>query len=521
MTAAPAIRRVTIAMALVVLLSKIIGFAREVIIASRFGTGIVYDTYLIAVSIPVALYTLIGYSFTNLFIPAYTQAAMADDKEAAFRSLAGRFTVSLAAAAVATVVIFAAAPTLLGWIAPGLPEVRLAEAVSIMRVSSIIILFAILEAYFRSALNAEKWFLLPAAAPIMANVVMITAVVAFSGRLSTGAVLWGMVLGYLVQVVVNYIPFHRLGAPVFSFRLRAEKAMGIFFSAAVIILLIESAWQIYALVDRYYASAMPAGIVSALGYSYLLIMIPVSILAYALSTVLFPYFSEASARGDAARSAYLLERGIMVSLLLAIPAAIICWVYSEPIVTVFFRRGAFDERSVAYTAQLLKYSALGLAGQFLIWIMSRAFYAAGRNLLFLGLATVMVAVKVGAAAVLAGPLGFIGLAVSSSLSYSFGALAAIIVAAVCITRIDGRGVLVYVARVALSGTVAWGAAWGLVRLMAGGGVEGFGASIAVLIPGAAGTMLVFGVMAYLLNIPDVRALPRRLFDKRRNDGVAG
>jgi putative peptidoglycan lipid II flippase len=297
--------------------------------------------------------------------------------------------------------------------------------------------------------------------------------------------------------------------------------MGAFLTAAVIILLIESAWQVYALVDRYYASSMPAGIVSALGYSYLLIMIPVSILAYALSTVLFPYFSEASARGDAARSAYLLERGITVSLLLAVPATIVCWVYCEPIVTVFFRRGAFDGRSVAYTARLLQYSALGLAGQFLIWIMSRAFYAAGRNLLFLGLATVMVAVKVGAAAALTGPLGFIGLAVSSSLSYSFGALSAIIVAAVCIARIDGRAVLVYVARVALSGAVAWGAASGLARLMAGGGGEGFGASIAVLIPGAAGTLLVFGAMAYLLNIPDVRALPRRLFDKRRNDGVAG
>jgi len=521
MTAASSsIRRVTVVMALLVLLSKMIGFAREVIIASRFGTGIVYDTYLIAVSLPVALYTLIGYSFTNLFIPAYTQAAMADDKAAAFRSLAGRFTVSLGAAALAAAVIFAAAPTLLVWIAPGLPEVRLAEAASIMRVSSVIILFAILEACFRSALNAEKRFLLPAAAPIMANVVMITAVVAFSGRLSTGAVLWGMVLGYLVQVVVNYIPFRRLGAPVFSLRPRWEKAMGACFSAAVIILLIESVWQVYALVDRYYASSMPAGIVSALGYSYLLIMIPVSILAYALSTVLFPYFSEASARGDAARSAYLLERGITVSLLLAVPATIVCWVYCEPIVTVFFRRGAFDGRSVAHTARLLQYSALGLAGQFLIWIMSRAFYAAGRNLLFLGLATVMVAVKIGAAAALAGPLGFTGLAISSSLSYSFGALSAIIVAAVGIARIDGHAVFVYLGKLAVAGTAAWGTAWGLARLVTVDG-GGFGASITILIVGAAGTLLVFGVMAYLLNIPDVRALPKRLFDKRRNDGVAG
>lgn len=512
MTPAPGIRRITIVMALVVLLSKIIGFAREVIIAAHFGTGLVYDTYLIAVSLPVALYTLIGYSFTNLFIPAYTQAAMADDKDAAFRSLAGRFTASLGVVAVATAVVFAAAPRLLSWIAPGLPDDRLAEAIPIMRISSVIILFALLEAYFRSALNAEKRFLLPAAAPIMANVVMIASVVSFAGRLSTGAVLWGMVLGYLVQVAVNYVPFRRLGVPVVSLRLRWEKAMGVFFSAAVIILLIESAWQVYALVDRYYASSLSPGIVSALGYSYLLVMIPVSILAYALSTVLFPYLSESFARDDAARSAYLMERGITVSLLLAVPVAVVCWVYADPLVTVVFRRGAFDDRSVAYTARLLQYSALGLAGQFLIWIMSRAFYAAGRNLLFLGLAAAMVALKIGAAALMVGPLGFVGLAASSSLSYTVGAILAIAAAAMYITRIDGGAVLAYVVKIIAAGAAAWGAAWGLARLLTVAGGAGFGPSLAALVVGAAGTLSVFGAAAYLLNVPDVRALPKRLFD---------
>jgi putative peptidoglycan lipid II flippase len=247
----------------------------------------------------------------------------------------------------------------------------------------------------------------------------------------------------------------------------------------------------------------------------------VSILAYALSTVLFPYLSESFAQRDPTRSAYLLERGITASLLLAVLAAIICWVYSVPLVTVVFRRGEFNRQSVEYTAWLLKYSALGLAGQFLIWIMSRAFYAAGRNLLFLGLAALMMAVKIGAAAVMVSSFGFIGLAASTSLSYTVGAFLAVIVASVYITRIDGRAVLLYVIKVAAAGAAAWGTAWGVARLMAGDGRGGFGASITVLAVGATATLLVFGAAAYLLNVPEVRALPKWLVEKRRNHGLDG
>ncbi len=508
------IKQTTIAIALLVLVSKAIGFVREIVIAYRFGTGLEYDTYLIAISIPMALYTLIGYSFTNMFIPAYSQAVMADDRQTAFRSLAARFTVSLAAAAAVTLVLIAIAPYLLRLIAPGLPESRLDEAVLITRISSVIILFAVMEAYFRSALNAEKQFLLPAGAPIMANVVMIAAIVGFAGRLSTRAVLWGLVCGYLVQVAVNFLPFRRLGAGAVSLRLKFEKNMSAFFSAAVIILLIESAWQVYALVDRFYASSMPPGIVSALGYSYLLIMIPVSILAYALSTALFPYLSEAFAQNDPARSAHLLERGITVSLLLAVPATVICWVYCEPLVTVFFRRGEFNRQSVEYTSQLLKFSALGLSGQFLLWIMSRAFYATGRNGLLFWLVAAAVLIKIGAAAAMVGPFGFIGLAASSSISYSIGGIGSVVVAAISIARIDGRAVLVYVGKVGLAGAAAWGVAAGLTRLIP---VDqgGLGASAAVLILGSAVTMLVFGAIAWMVNISDVRTSVNLLTRKGR------
>jgi putative peptidoglycan lipid II flippase len=75
------IQRVTVGIALLVLLSKGIGFVREIIIAYRFGTGIEYDVYLVAVSVPIALFSLFGYAFGNLFIPQYGYAVASGDKK--------------------------------------------------------------------------------------------------------------------------------------------------------------------------------------------------------------------------------------------------------------------------------------------------------------------------------------------------------------------------------------------------------------------------------------------------------
>jgi len=373
------IKRATIGIALLVLLSKGVGFLREVIIAYRFGTGIDYDVYLIAISVPIALYSLFGYAFTNLFIPNYGYAVSGTDKKSALRALWSDFNLSLIAAAAMTIGIILMAPAIIRMIAPGLSEQHIPEAVMIIRVSSSVVILAVIEAFFRSVLNAEKQFLIPAAGPLLANAVLIGFIVSLSGSISTRAILYGLVLGYLAQVILVSIPFLRMKIVGFFHARFIQKHSGRFISLAVIILIIEGASQVYSITDRYFASSMDPGIISALGYANLLMMLPVAIFAYALSTAIFPYFSDAFAKGDKQRCSYLLTRGITVSLLLALPSTIIIWVFSKEIVLLLFHRGAFDLQSVAYTSDLLRYLAISLAGQFILWVISRAYYAATQS----------------------------------------------------------------------------------------------------------------------------------------------
>ncbi len=507
------ITRATLAIAALVLISKAIGFVREMVIAYEFGTGAAYDVYLIAVSIPVAVYALVGYALSNLFVPRYSQAAIAPDRPTALQSLWGDFNLLAAGAVAVMVAIIVAAPQLLRLIAPGLDVRYVNDATLITRVSSVIILMAVAEAFFRSALNAEKQFVIPAAGPIVANVVMIGSIALFSGRLSTRAILFGVVAGYLAQALVNFVPFRRLEiARFFHLRISARQRRT-FVAVAAAILMIEGSYQVHTIVDRYFASSMDAGIVSALGYASLLFLLPITIFAYALSTAIFPFLSDAFVGGDPKRSGYLLSRGVAVSVLVAIPTTVIMWLFADQIVTLFFQRGAFGRQSVINTAVLVRYLALGLIGQFLLWLLSRAYYAAGK-LAILGIqVAVMLIVKVAAAVLLVGPLGSIGLAASSSISYSCGALLLLATAGRYLAPIDGRGLMRYVAKVVLASAAGGGAMyWWSRRVFVP--ADTTLALLSAVVSGVAVMVGVSAAVAYLLRVSDVREVVRLIGGRR-------
>ncbi len=499
------IKKATVGIALLVLVSKGLGFLREAVIACKFGTGIEYDVYLIGISIPAALYALFGYSFYNLLIPDYSRAAVHHDKRSAMAKVLSEFYFALFGSLAAALLIIVAAPYLIHLIAPGLDSRHLPEAVLIVRVSSSIIILSVLESFFRSVLNSEKRFIIPAAGPILANIVVISSVILLAGRISTKAILYGLVTGYLAQVAFVFVPFRRIGFLKYIHARVFERNIGRFFVTAVIILIIEGASQVYAVVDRYFASFMEAGVVSALGYAYILLMLPISIFAYALSTAIFPFLSDAFVDNDRSRSGYLLSRGISISLLLALPVTVIFWVFADQIVMLLFRRGAFDLESVEITSNLLRYFALGLVGQFLLWIMSRAYYAAKKYHILMAQVAVMLIAKIALAAPAVNAFGYIGLAISSSISYTLGAILLLIFAGKCLTPIDARRLLMYFSKLAVSTAAGWLAAQFLKGWIVADKESFFELAVSLGIAVFA-SLVVFIAVSYLMNIADVRNL---------------
>jgi len=511
------IEQTTIGIVLLVLISKAVGFGREMIVAYKFGTGIEYDTYLIGVSIPLALYTLSGYAFSNLFIPRYGHVTSGDDRRSGLRVFWTDVNLSLFIAVAVTIGIIVFAHDIIRLIAPGLDSAHVPDAVFIARVSSMIVVLGILEAFFRSVLNAEKQFLIPAAGPILANIVLIGVIIAFAGRISTHAILYGVVAGYAAHALLVFVPFSRTGIFRYFHASLFHQKTGTFLGIAAIILIIEAASQVYAIVDRFFASEMVAGVVSALGYSYMLSALPAAIFAYALSTVLFPYMTDASARADTDRSAHLISRGVSVALLLALPATMIYWVFSRELVLLLLRRGAFDMRSVTFTSELLRYFALGMSGQFLIWVLSRAYYAGQKYRLLIFQVVIVVAAKIICSIIGVNAFGYIGLAVASSISYIVGAAVLLAFTGRYLVKVDGGAILAYVGKVLIATAAGFAAGAALNTWLVAGTTE-FG-PLLIRAPFAIGvSLLVFIATAYVVNIPDVRNLITKVTRSNRDRG---
>ena len=497
------IKGATIGIALLVLASKGVAFVREMVIAYKFGTGVEYDVYLIAASIPMALFAWFGTTFSSMFIPGYVRAGASGDRIGSLKALWTEFNLSLVLAVTAVLVLIAAAPQVIRLIAPGLDEMHLPEAAYMTRVSAVIALLAVLEAIFRSVLNAEKRFLIPAAGPILFNMVIIGSVLALSGALSARSILYGMVLGYTAQVILIFIPFRKFEIwQRFNVRF-VRPRIGKFFTAAVIILIIEGTAHLYGMVDRYFASSMESGIVSTLGYAYNLMMLPIMIFAYALSTALFPYFSDAFAAGDREKLGRLISKGICISVLLALPTTLIIWIFGEKLIIILFHRGAFDMHSVNLTANLLTYFSLGLVAQFILYILNRAYYAAGKLNILLVQVAVVITAKVVLSIYLVESFGYIGLAMASVISYYLGAILLVAGAGRILTRLDGKGIFLYFVKVLAAAGIGLAAGQFLYnRFLAD--LYRFGPLLSVAVPVIGATLTVFFVAAYILNIPDVR-----------------
>ncbi|MEE9442253.1 MAG: murein biosynthesis integral membrane protein MurJ [candidate division Zixibacteria bacterium] len=506
------IKQATLGIIILVLVSKVIGFGREMIIAYRFGTSLEYDVYLVAASIPLAIYTLVA-GLSNYFIPQMSRATTKRTGIAPISTIWPEFFYSLIGCIAISLSVFTFASVLVEIIAPGFNEETIAKAVYLTRIMTIIIVFSYLETFFRSALNNEKKFIIPASGPLIANIILIGSIILFAAAYSTRAIVYGVIVGYLVQIIVLYFPFRSLkflqGIKKFSLSFTGN---GKFLTAILFILIIEGSAQVNAVVDRFFASSMETGIISALGYSYVLYNVPISIFAFALATAIFPYFSESLELKQYDTARYIFHRAVTLSMLIAVPIMIVFWIFLEDIIVIAFHRGAFDSRSIDQTAYVMRYFIPGMAGQFLFWIITRVYYAGREYKVLMINVALVVFLKLFFAYYLIENMGAAGLALSTSISYSAGALFLMALSKRVLPGIGWKKILTYFFKlIAISVVVFWVASvisnWDILSF--GGMAERIANTVIKL----SITAVTFFLCGLIFNIPELRAIFARITGK--------
>jgi putative peptidoglycan lipid II flippase len=369
-------RAATLVMALFVV-SKALALGREVVIGATFATTAEYDAYLAAIRVPDLLFNLIAVGAVgSAFIPVFASYFARDDAEGGWRMASAVTNLLVIALTVAAGLAWVTAPLLVRTIlAPGWVSDQQALTVSLMRTTLVAPIIFGLSGVVMGILNARQHFFLPALAPSFLNIALIGASWFLAARMGVRALALGYVVGAVLHLVVQLPGLFTVGAryyPLLSLRhpgvrqvlrLMAPRVLGL---AAV---------QLNFLVNVNIASWLGEGAVSALNYAWLLVLLPHGIFAQAVATAAFPTFADQVARGEREELRRTLASTLRVVFFLTVPAAVGMLVLGQPLVALFFERGAFGTASTDAVAWALSFYALGLIGHSGIEILARAFYA--------------------------------------------------------------------------------------------------------------------------------------------------
>lgn len=358
-------------------LSRALGLAREILIASRFGTSADYDAYLAAFRIPDMLFTLVaGGALASAFIPPFSALLAANDVPASWR-LATQvinlvFVITAALSALAAVF---AEPLVAATVGVGFAPPQQQLTVSLMRLMLLTPAIFGVSGILMGILNAHHEFMLPAAAPALYNLGIIGGALVLAPRLGVYGLAIGVVAGALLHLLVQ-LPWLRRARVEYTPSLGLRDA-GVRHVVQLVLprTMGIAAVQVNFLINTILASTLPEGRLAALNYAWLLILLPIGVIAQSIGTVLFPTFSRLFAVHDRDGLRRAFVTGFRVTLFLTVPATVGLFVLREPVVALLFQRDAFDARSTLETATALQFFALGLFAHAGLETLTRAFYA--------------------------------------------------------------------------------------------------------------------------------------------------
>lgn len=378
---------------LLTLMSRITGLARELLIAAMFGASSLTDAFNVAFRIPNLMRRLFAEgAFSQAFVPVLA-ASREQNGVAATRVLIDDVGTVLVWVLLAVSLLGVLGSPVLVWImASGLRGVEAGRgfdaAVVMTRWMFPYITCMSLVALSAGVLNTWRHFAVPAATPVLLNLAMILAAwlgVPWFRTLGIEpiyALAGGVLLGGVLQLAVQVPALARMGLlPRIGVSVRSVRRAWVDPGTQRVIrlmgpaLLGVSVAQLSLLINTQIASHLPAGSVSWLSYADRLMEFPVAMLGVALGVVLMPQLASARAGGDPERYSAMLDWGLRLVVLLAVPCALALLTFAPPLVAVLYQYGAFGPHDVQMTSRALMGWGVGLLGLVAIKVLAPGYYA--------------------------------------------------------------------------------------------------------------------------------------------------
>ena len=362
------------------MISRLLGFVRDVLVAAFLGAGPIADAFFVAFKIPNFFRRLFAEgAFSAAFVPLFAAKLTDEGRSSALQFSSAVLSVMVVFVFVFVTILQILMPWLMYLFAPGFADepIKFSLAVELTRITFPYLLFISLVSILGGVLNSLGRFAAAAATPIILNITLIAVLLlATPHLLSAGhSLAWGVFLAGILQFIwLIYICRRegfllRLPMPRMSPSLRRLLklvAPGVFGAGVV---------QINLLVDVVIASLLPTGAISFLYYADRVYQLPLGVVGVAIGTALLPVLSRQLRNGEEIEALTSTNRAIEMALLLTIPATAALLVISQPIVNVLFERGVFNSAATVSTSHALVAYATGLPAFVLIKVLTPSFFA--------------------------------------------------------------------------------------------------------------------------------------------------
>ncbi|KIZ51190.1 MULTISPECIES: murein biosynthesis integral membrane protein MurJ [Pseudomonas] len=399
------------------MLSRVLGFVRDTIVARTFGAGMATDAFFVAFKLPNLLRRIFAEgAFSQAFVPILAEYKAQQGEEATRTFLAyvsGLLTLVLA---VVTLLGMLAAPLVIWITAPGFADTpeKFALTSSLLRVTFPYILLISLASLAGAVLNTWNRFSVPAFVPTLLNVSMIVFALFLTPYFDPPimAMAWATLVGGLAQFLYQLPHLKRIGMLVLPrLNLRDSGVWRVMKQMGPAILGV-SVSQISLIINTIFASFLAAGSVSWMYYADRLMELPSGVLGVALGTILLPALSRTYAKADRQEYSRLLDWGLRLCFLLVLPCSAALALLSEPLTVSLFQYGRFDAHDALMTQRALVAYAVGLLGIILVKVLAPGFYAQQNIKTPVKIALFTLAVTQVLNLILIGPLQHVGLALA-------------------------------------------------------------------------------------------------------------
>ena len=401
------------------LISRILGYVRDILIAIFLGTSFFADAFFVAFRLPNTFRRLFAEgAFNAAFIPSYA-GELSQDKQIADNFAKNIFNLLFIILLLFVLLAEIFMPQLIYLIAPGFykdPE-KLKLAVDLSRITFPFLFFICLASFFSAILNSYNKFAVAAAAPIILNVILIASLF-FSRWLNISEVLtlsYAVSFSGLLQFLILLFFVNKNFKPSLNIKVKIDQKTKFFFNKLIPSIFSSGVTQINILVGTIIAS-FQAGAISYLYYADRVYQINLAVAGIAVGIVMLPELSKHIKNNNSDQATNLQNRALELCLFLSIPAATALVLASEEIVTSLFGYGSFNEESVNNTSVALTFFAFGVPAFSILKIFSNFFFARDNTKLPFYLSVISVVLNIVISVLFFKKIGFIIIPIATSIS---------------------------------------------------------------------------------------------------------